>query len=128
MTTEILENLATQIDDVFFLIGGVIPLIELAEAWFKGSLKGRKIMEMVTSASTQIPSIAFETFVMTGAYAVYYIIAEAVVTWSIPTTWWSIALAPLVADFLLLPPLLMKLEEKSSDKMVAMSGADAATA
>ncbi|MEO1141763.1 MAG: hypothetical protein AAFW66_05395, partial [Pseudomonadota bacterium] len=93
MTTEILENLATQIDDVFFLIGGVILLIELAEAWFKGSLKGRKIMEMVTSASTQIPSIAFETFVMTGAYAVYYIIAEAVVTWSIPITWWSILLA-----------------------------------
>ncbi|NKC14941.1 MAG: MMPL family transporter [Gammaproteobacteria bacterium] len=34
----------------------------------------------------------------------------------------------LVADFLLLPPLLMKLEEKAGDKMVAMSRIDAAPA
>ena len=100
MNTEILENLATQIDDVFFIIAAAILLIELAEAWFKGTLKGRKIMEMVASASTQIPSIAFETFVMTGAYAVYYIIAEAFVSWTIPITWWSILLGLLVADFL----------------------------
>lgn len=100
MTTEILGRLGTQVENAFFLIGAAILLIELAEAWFKGALKGRKIMEMIASASTQIPSIAFETFVMTGAYAIYYIIAEAFVSWTLPITWWSIALGLLVADFL----------------------------
>ena len=99
MTTNILEGLGMQVENAFLLIGAAILLIELAEAWFKGTLKGRKIMEMIASASTQIPSIAFETFIMTGTYVVYYIIAEAFVSWTIPITWWSIALGLLVADF-----------------------------
>jgi len=100
LTTDILEGLGTQLENAFFLIGAAILLIELAEAWFKGALKGRKIVEMIASASTQIPSIAFETFIMTGAYAVYYILAEAFVSWTIPITWWTIALGLLVADFI----------------------------
>lgn len=100
MNTEVLNALATQIDDAFIIIGVAILLIELLEAWFKGTLKRRKLMEMVVSASTQIPSIAFEIFVMTGAYAVYYILAETVVSWSIPITWWSILLGLLIADFI----------------------------
>ena len=99
MNTEVLTELTTQIDDAFFLIGAAILLIELLEAWFKGTLKQRKLLEMVASASTQIPSIAFEIFVMTGAYAVYYILAETVVTWSIPITWWTLLVALLIADF-----------------------------
>ena len=100
MTVDVFDSLIERVETAFFLIAGVILLIELAEAWFKGSLKGKKIMEMIASASTQIPSIAFETFVMTGAYAVYYIIAESFVSWTIPITWWSIALGLLIADFL----------------------------
>lgn len=99
MNVDIFYSLIERVETAFFLIGGAILLIELAEAWFKGSLKGKKIMEMVASASTQIPSIAFETFIMTGAYAIYYIIAESFVTWTIPITWWSIALGLLIADF-----------------------------
>ena len=99
MSSDMLTELGEQIDTVFFAIGGIILLIELAEAWFKGSLKGKKLLEMLASASTQIPSIAVEVFVMTGAYAAYYIIAETIVGWSIPITWWSIALCLLVADF-----------------------------
>lgn len=99
MTPTVLENLGTQIDDAFFLIGVAILLIELFEAWFKGTLKRRKLTEMLASASTQIPSIAFEVIVMTGAYAVYFILAETVVTWSIPITWWSVLLVLLIADF-----------------------------
>ncbi len=99
MTIDVLTELGTQIDEAFFLIGVAILLIELLEAWFKGTLKRRKLMEMVTSASTQIPSITFEVFVMTGTYAVYYILAESVVTWSVPITWWSVLLVLLIADF-----------------------------
>lgn len=99
MNIDVLNALATQIDDAFLLIGAAILIIELLEAWFKGTLKQRKLMEMLASASTQIPSILFEVFVMTGAYAVYYILAETVVSWSIPITWWSILLVLLIADF-----------------------------
>lgn len=99
MSIDVLNDLGTQIDDAFFLIGVAILLIELLEAWFKGTLKRRKLVEMLVSASTQIPSILFEVLVMTGAYAVYYILAETVVDWSIPITWWSILLVLLIADF-----------------------------
>ncbi|MEM8837636.1 MAG: sterol desaturase family protein, partial [Pseudomonadota bacterium] len=99
MTESFFEDLGNQVETAFLVIGGAILLIELAEAWFKGTLKGRKIKEMMVSASTQIPSIAFETFIMTGAYIVYYIIAETFVTWALPITWWSILLVLLVADF-----------------------------
>ena len=98
MDNDLLETLGEQVDEIFFLFAAIILVIELAEAWFKGDLKGRKLKEMFASASTQIPSIAFEAFVMTGAYAIYYIIAESVVSWTIPITWWSIALCLIVAD------------------------------
>ena len=93
-----LQRLGTQIDDAFFIIGAIIFLIEIAEAWFKGSLKGRSVLEMLASASTQIPYLAVEILIMTGAYGLYYIIADAFVSWSIPFTWWSAVLAVLVAD------------------------------
>ena len=99
MTIDALEQLGTHIDDAFFIIGAVILLIEIAEAWFKGSLRKRNLLEMVASASTQIPYLAVEILIMTGAYGVYYIIAEAFVSWTMPLAWWSIALAVLVADF-----------------------------
>lgn len=99
MNTEVLERLGSQIDDAFFIIGAIIFLIEIAEAWFKGSLKGRSILEMAASASTQIPFLAVEILIMTGAYGLYFILAETFVTWSIPLTWWAVALAVLIADF-----------------------------
>ncbi len=99
MNSSVIERLGSQIDDAFFIIGALIFLIEIAEAWFKGSLKGRKIIEMVASASTQIPYLLVEIFIMTGAYGLYYIISDAVISWSLPFAWWSAALAVLAADF-----------------------------
>ena len=99
MTLDALDTLGTQIDEVFFFIGIAILLIELAEVLFKGSHKGRTLLEMVVSASTQIPSILIEIFVLTAAYGLYYILAEAFVTWQIPLTWWGIVLAVIDADF-----------------------------
>jgi len=99
MTLDSLETLGTQIDEVFFFIGIAILLIELAEVLFKGSHKGRTLAEMLVSASTQIPSILIEVFLLTAAYGLYYILADMFVSWQIPLTWWGIALAVIAADF-----------------------------
>ncbi|MFL4469793.1 sterol desaturase family protein [Tateyamaria armeniaca] len=99
MTPDTLTTLGTQIDEVFLLIGAAILLIELAEVLFKGSHKGRTLAEMAVSASTQIPSILIEIFLLTAAYGLYYILADAFVPWEIPLTWWGIALAAIAADF-----------------------------
>lgn len=94
-----LDALTTQIDEVFFLIGALILAIELAELWFKGELKSKTFGEIFASISTQVPYLLLETTILTGAYALYYVLAEAVVSWSIPLTWWSVVLALLIADF-----------------------------
>ena len=94
-----LETLGEQIDIVFFVIGVIILLIELAEAFFKGDLKGRKIGEMLVSASTQLPFIAVEVTIMTAGYVAFYILAYTAVPWQLPLTWWSAVLAVFVADF-----------------------------
>ena len=99
MTPDALETLGTQIDDAFFFIGIAILLIELAEVLFKGSHKGRSLVEMAGSASTQLPYLVFEVLILTGAYAVFYILADVAQPWQIPLTWWGIALAVIAADF-----------------------------
>ncbi|MEO1796837.1 MAG: sterol desaturase family protein, partial [Pseudomonadota bacterium] len=92
-----LEALTTQIDEVFFLIGGAILLIEIAEMLFKGELRAKTIGEMLASASTQIPYVVVNALILTSAYGIYWIIAAAL-PWSIPVTWWSVALVILLAD------------------------------
>ena len=92
-----LEALTTQIDNVFFLIGAAILLIEIAEMFFKGELRAKTFGEMLASASTQIPYVVVNALILTGAYSIYWIIAYAL-PWSIPVTWWSLALVILLAD------------------------------
>jgi len=99
MNIDAVDRLSTQIDDAFFLIGAAILLIEVATGWFKGDLKARSILEMIASASTQIPYLAGQIFFLTGAYGIYYILADIAVPWSLPVEWWTVALAVLVADF-----------------------------
>ncbi len=98
MTPELIESLTEQVDIVFFLIGIAIFAIELLEAFFKGNLKGRKIGEMLASASTQIPYLLLQATLMTGAYSIFYIISYAVIPWQIPITWWSMILVVVIAD------------------------------
>ncbi|WP_299048470.1 sterol desaturase family protein [uncultured Tateyamaria sp.] len=98
MTPTALDALGTQIDEVFFLIGVAILLIETAEVLFKGEHKGRTLAEMAVSASTQIPYLVFEVLILTGGYAIFYILAEVAQPWQIPLTWRGIALAVVAAD------------------------------
>ncbi|MEM1075584.1 MAG: sterol desaturase family protein [Pseudomonadota bacterium] len=92
-----LELLTTQIDEVFFVIGVAVFLIELGEMAFKGEFRSKTFLEMLASASTQIPYIVVETFVLTGAYGLYWVIAQGL-PWSIPVTWWSLILVLILAD------------------------------
>ena len=67
MSPDIIEQLGTSIDDIFFVFAIIIFAVEIAEAWFKGTLKGGRILEMLASASTQIPYLLVEALLMTGA-------------------------------------------------------------
>ena len=100
MSPDFINGLATDIDDTFFLIAAAIFLIELAEALFKGTLKGMKILEMIASASTQIPYLLVEAFLLTGAYVALAIFAYTSIPWMMEITWMSAVLAVLVADFI----------------------------
>lgn len=92
-----LEALTSNVDDIFFLIGAAILLIEIAEMFFKGEFKTKTFAEMIASASTQVPYILVETFILTGAYSLYWIIAE-MIPWSIPIAWWSLLIVLILAD------------------------------
>jgi sterol desaturase/sphingolipid hydroxylase (fatty acid hydroxylase superfamily) len=54
---------------------------------------------MLASASTQISYLFVEIFIMTGAYGLYYILAENVIPWELPFNWWVAILAIIAADF-----------------------------
>ena len=100
MTQTLILELADQIEVVFFTLGGAILLIELAEAFFKGDHKGRTILEMIVSASTQIPYLFVEVIILTSFYGLYYLLSVALVPWNIPITWWSIIAVLIAADFI----------------------------
>jgi len=99
MNPDIIESLGTNIDDAFFIIGIVILTVEIAESWFKGNLGRMTILEAIASASTQIPYLLVEIFIMTGAYGVFYVFAHSSIDWMFEINWTTAALAVLVADF-----------------------------
>ncbi|MEM7458594.1 MAG: sterol desaturase family protein [Pseudomonadota bacterium] len=99
MTPETLEQYGTYFDDAFFLIAAAVFAIELLKGLFTKSLKGRGLLDMVASASTQIPYLVVEIFMMSFIYLAMVIIAENFVTWQMPITWWTVTLAVLAADF-----------------------------
>ncbi len=98
MTLDTVTGLAARIDEVFFMIGAAILLIEILEALFKRSMRGKTFIEMIASASTQIPYLLIEITLMTFAYSMLYIISYEFVPWSIPVTLWTVILALVLAD------------------------------
>ena len=100
MTADTLARLGTDIDEAFFLIGIAMLLVELAKGAITGSLRWRGVADMLASASTQIPFLLVQIAVLTAAYAVYTVLADAVAAWSLPITVWTAVLAILLADFL----------------------------
>ncbi|MEM7768288.1 MAG: sterol desaturase family protein [Pseudomonadota bacterium] len=99
MTFESVERLGTNIDDAFFLIGGGMLAIELLKGWFSGSLKSHGILDMIASASTQIPFLLVEILLLSFAYLGFVAFADAFISWAMPITIGTVLLAVLAADF-----------------------------
>ena len=100
MNNETLQQLSSNIDDSFFLIGAALLLIEMTKGIFDGSLKWRGAADMFASLSTQIPFLLIETFILSSAYGIYYVIQDSFVLWQIGISTTSILLVIIVADFL----------------------------
>jgi len=99
MTIESLESLSAGIDDAFFLIAAAILGIELLKAAFTRPFKARGFLDMLASASTQIPYLLAEIFLLSFVYSAFVYIGERWVSWSFPTTAWTVVLAVIAADF-----------------------------
>lgn len=99
MTAETISQFATDFDDAFFIIGGLVLAIEVLKAVFSGTLRGRTLLDMIASASTFIPVILVEVFLMSFLYVGMVWVADAFVTWQMPITIWTFALAILACDF-----------------------------
>lgn len=99
MTAANIEAFAASFDEVFLLIGAAILVIEIVKGLFEKSFRGRGHLDMVASISTQIPSVLIETFVLSLAYLGYVAFSETYVTWTLPVTAGTLALAILVCDF-----------------------------
>ncbi|MEM7446309.1 MAG: sterol desaturase family protein [Pseudomonadota bacterium] len=98
MTADLVFEAASVFDEAFILIGVAILLIEIVEKLFKGTFRKKTALEMVASASTQIPYLLVEAGILAGAYSVFYVLYYAVAPFHIPVAWWSIALVILLAD------------------------------
>ncbi|MEO1188740.1 MAG: sterol desaturase family protein [Pseudomonadota bacterium] len=99
MTAESISQFATDFDDAFFIIGALMLVIELLKAFFSGELKGRTLLDMVASASTFIPVLLVEVFLMSFLYVGMVSVADTFVAWQMPITVWTFALAILACDF-----------------------------
>ena len=99
MTADSITEFATNFDDAFFLIGGAVLAIEILKALFSGSLRGRTVLDMIASASTFIPVLLVEVFLMSFLYVGMVLFADTFVTWQMPMTVWTFALAILACDF-----------------------------
>lgn len=99
MTLETLEQLGSSIDDAFFLIAAAILGIELLKAVFTKSLRSHGLLDMLASASTQIPYLLAEIFLLSFVYAAFVAIGESWVSWTFPTTISTVVLAVVAADF-----------------------------
>lgn len=100
MTIADIELLGSNVDDAFFIIGGIVFAIEIVKGLLSRSLGGRDFLDMVASVSTQIPFLLIEVLVLSFAYAGYVYIGENFVTWQFPTTVWTVLLALIASDFI----------------------------
>ena len=99
MTLESFQLFGQQFDDVFFLIGGALLIIEIIRGLFLKAYRWRGFLDMATNIATQIPFLIFEAAVLSFAYIGYSLLADNYVTWGLPLTLSTAALAVLACDF-----------------------------
>ena len=98
MTSDMILNIGRDFEDVFFLIGGALLAIELLKLLFSREKKARPVLDMVASASTQLPFLLVETFLLGFVYLGFVYASDAWVSWTLPINVWTILLAVLAAD------------------------------
>lgn len=99
MTAEQIYALGGDFETAFLLIGGALLAVEILKGVLSGTFTGRAFFDIVASVSTQAPVVLFEVLVMSFAYAGFVLIAENWVTWTLPTTVWTVLIALLACDF-----------------------------
>ena len=99
MNEAFLETLSTSFEEIFFLIGLAILVVELIKLLFQPAGKARTFLDMVASLSTQVPSILIETVVFGTAFVAYTWLADSVVSWTLPLNGWTLVLTLLACDF-----------------------------
>ncbi|NQY96976.1 MAG: sterol desaturase family protein [Henriciella sp.] len=99
MTIDPISQFATDFDDAFFLIGAAVLAIELLKALFTGAFRGRAVLDMIASVSTQIPTLLVEIFLVSFLYVGVVMFADAFISWQMPVTVWTFALALIACDF-----------------------------
>ncbi|GAA6136873.1 hypothetical protein NBRC116583_06200 [Arenicella sp. 4NH20-0111] len=100
LASKFVSDLGTDIDDVFFLFGCAILVIEILKSLFTGTFKWRGVADMLANVSTQIPFLLVEVFVLSAAYYLYLAIQSTFIFWSFSLSWGSVIGAIIVADFL----------------------------
>ncbi len=100
MTLDAVAEFGRSFDEVFFLIGAAMLLIEVLKGLFSRSLGKHGFLDMLASVSTQIPYLIVETFLLSFAYLGFVFVAETFVTWSLPVSLGTVLLAVLAADFM----------------------------
>jgi len=100
MTAESLSEYGAYIDDAVIMISVAILLVELFKGYFSGAMKGRQLLDMVSSAATLIPYYLVEILRMALIYLALAIVADSYVPWQMPITIWTVLLSILVIDFI----------------------------
>jgi len=99
MTYEMVENLSTSIDDLFFIFGAAILAIEIIQGLLTRRMTGRTFLDMLASLSTQLPFLAIETVLLVTGYVAYEIVSETYITWALPISVTALILGVVLADF-----------------------------
>lgn len=99
MTNEMVENLSTSIDDLFFIFGAAILAIEIIQGLLTRRMTGRTFLDMLASLSTQLPFLAIETVLLVTGYVAYETVSETYITWALPISVTALILGVVLADF-----------------------------
>jgi len=98
MNIEALTQFGSNFDDGFFLIGIAILAIEIVKGLFTRTMHRTAFLDMFANVSTQLPFLIMQVVLFSAIYACYSLIADSLVTWTIPTTTLTALLVVLIAD------------------------------
>ncbi len=94
-----LAALGAAVDEISYLVAGVVLVYELIIGVTKKRLKLRSFQDMFASLSTIVPYLLVEVFVLALVYVSYAYVSETYVSWGVSVNAWTIFAALLACDF-----------------------------